>query len=108
MPAGDGTGPQGRGPMTGRAAGFCAGFSGPGYANSDAVRGFGRGVGRGFGRGYWGRRMFWRGSHYPSNQGFFPTPTKDEEKNYLENMVKGLEAEIKDIRDRIKQLSEEK
>ena len=58
MPAGDGTGPAGMGPMTGRAAGFCAGFSSPGYMNpyggSYAYRGFGMGRGRGFGRG-WGR-----------------------------------------------------
>jgi hypothetical protein len=33
MPFGDGTGPAGMGPMTGRAAGFCAGFPVPGYMN---------------------------------------------------------------------------
>ena len=33
MPLGDGTGPIGLGPMTGRAAGFCAGFPMPGYIN---------------------------------------------------------------------------
>ena len=33
MPAGNGTGPAGLGPMTGRAAGFCAGFQVPGYMN---------------------------------------------------------------------------
>ncbi len=33
MPFGDGTGPAGMGPMTGRAAGFCAGFPTPGYMN---------------------------------------------------------------------------
>jgi hypothetical protein len=108
MPSGDRTGPQGRGPKTGRAAGFCAGFSGPGYSNPNVVRGSGRGLGRGFGRGYWGRRMFWHRTRYPSYQGFFPTSTKEEEKNYLEKMVKNLEEEIKDIRERIKQLLEEK
>ena len=78
MPFGDGTGPIGLGPMTGKAAGFCAGFGRPGFANPMAGypynysyagqapvqprwgwgfgRGFGRGVGRGFGRGWrrWG------------------------------------------------------
>ena len=34
MPAGDGTGPMGLGPKTGRAAGYCAGFSSPGYTNT--------------------------------------------------------------------------
>ena len=43
MPRGDGTGPQGMGPMTGRAAGYCAGYNAPGYANPIAGRGFGAG-----------------------------------------------------------------
>jgi len=30
MPGGDGTGPAGMGPMTGRAAGYCAGYPVPG------------------------------------------------------------------------------
>jgi len=33
MPAGDGTGPMGLGPLTGRAAGYCAGYGVPGYMN---------------------------------------------------------------------------
>jgi len=33
LPRGDGTGPGGRGPMTARAAGYCAGYSVPGYMN---------------------------------------------------------------------------
>ena len=33
MPAGDGTGPVGFGPMTGRAAGYCAGYPVPGFMN---------------------------------------------------------------------------
>ena len=38
MPFGDGTGPARLGPMTGKAAGFCAGFPVPGYANPVAGR----------------------------------------------------------------------
>ena len=34
MPRGDGTGPTGKGPMTGRGAGYCAGYSTPGYENA--------------------------------------------------------------------------
>ena len=45
MPGGDRTGPAGNGPMTGRAAGFCAGPNAPGYANQGGGRG---GGGRGF------------------------------------------------------------
>ncbi len=33
MPFGNGTGPQGMGPMTGRGAGYCSGFNQPGFAN---------------------------------------------------------------------------
>ncbi len=77
MPAGDGTGPLGAGPMTGRAAGYCAGFSVPGYMNPwpggargywRTGRGFGRGLGfgrgfsRGFGRGY---RHWYRATGLP-------------------------------------------
>jgi len=69
MPAGNGMGPAGMGPMTGRGAGFCAGYPTPGYMNPYGGRylnrgfgmgrgggGFGRGGGMGFGRGRgWGR-----------------------------------------------------
>ena len=40
MPFGDRTGPAGLGPMTGRAAGFCAGYPVPGYMNPVGARGF--------------------------------------------------------------------
>jgi len=57
MPRGDGTGPMGQGPMSGRGAGYCAGYGAPGYANPAGGRGFaGRGLGRGWGRG-WGRGL---------------------------------------------------
>ena len=52
MPRGDGTGPMGYGPMTGRGVGFCTGFVAPRFAN----RGFGRGLGL--------RRIFGRSSYY--------------------------------------------
>jgi hypothetical protein len=52
MPRGDGTGPAGLGPMTGRRAGFCAGYGAPGYANPVWGRGWGRG-GRGRGWRHW-------------------------------------------------------
>jgi len=37
--------------MTGRAAGYCAGYPAPGYVNPIGGRGLGFGRGRGFGRG---------------------------------------------------------
>ena len=54
MPLGDGTGPAGYGPMTGRGAGYCAGYGMPGYMNP--VPGGGWGIGLGWGMGFgWGR-----------------------------------------------------
>jgi len=58
MPGGDRTGPTGTGPMTGRGAGFCAGFGVPGFMN----RWFGVGR-RWFGRGRRGGRG-WRNMFY--------------------------------------------
>jgi len=58
MPFGDGTGPMGLGPMTGRAAGYCAGYPVPGYMNPIPGRGF-----WGWGRG-WGRGRGWRHWYY--------------------------------------------
>ena len=54
MPGGNKTGPDGRGPMTGRRMGYCNDNEHPGSFNSNSNRsfGFGRGGGRGFGRGY--------------------------------------------------------
>ena len=54
MPGGDGTGPAGMGPMTGRASGYCAGYPVPGFMNPGPGRGFwGRGRGGGWGRRNW-------------------------------------------------------
>jgi hypothetical protein len=72
MPFGDGTGPAGLGPMTGRVAGFCAGYPAAVYMNPVAVRGcfygagaYGYGAGYGLPYGVWAnprlRRGFGRG-----------------------------------------------
>jgi len=50
MPFGDKTGPRGSGPLTGRGAGYCAGYPVPRAMNLP----FGRGPGLGR-AGYWGR-----------------------------------------------------
>jgi len=64
MPGGDRTGPMGMGPMTGRAAGSCAGYNAPGYANAIPGRGFGRRGRRGGGRGWGGGGRGWRHMYY--------------------------------------------
>jgi hypothetical protein len=51
MPFGNRRGPQGLGPKTGRAAGYCSGSPAPGYVNGGAGRFFRRrtgGAGKGF------------------------------------------------------------
>ena len=53
MPRGDRSGPMGMGPMTGRAAGYCAGYDVPGYAGPAPGRGFGMGWGGGWRRRHW-------------------------------------------------------
>ena len=50
MPLGDGTGPGGLGPMTGRIAGYCAGYPVPGYMNPLP------------GLGYWGQGAYYGGA----------------------------------------------
>lgn len=55
------------GSMTGRAAGYCAGYEAPGYANPVLGRagGYGRGYGMGAGRGYGaGGGRGWRNVYY--------------------------------------------
>jgi hypothetical protein len=109
MPRGDRTGPWGAGPMTGRAAGYCAGYSVPGFMNpiGGYGRGWGRGHGRGFGRG-WGRG-FGRGWYtYPPSvvgqpaypQAYPPVAqpqSPEQEVAALENYQKQLEAEKADL-----------
>lgn len=119
MPGGDGTGPAGMGPRTGRAAGYCAGYNAPGYANQGP--GMGMAWGRGRGRGLWGRGLGlgrgrgWGRGYYPhpgpyyapSVGGTYPEPTREDEKVYLERVLGDLENEMKEIGERIKELSKE-
>ena len=104
MPRGDKTGPWGTGPMTGRAAGYCAGYPVPGYMNP--TRGYGGGRGRGRGRG-WGRG-FARGRYaipphavgqvaYPQTIPVAQPQSPEQEVTALENYQKQLEAEKVDL-----------
>jgi len=99
---------------------FCAGYNSPGFTKGvprGRGFGFGRGWGRGFGRGFWGRgRGFWRRGYYPEPhyepapyyRATSPEPSGEGEKSYLEEMVKGLEEELKAIKERLQELSKEK
>jgi len=94
MPGGNGTGPVGRGPMTGRGLGFCAGSTAD-YANFVVGRGCGRGLGRGLGRarGGYGFRAF--------NQ---VSPQQDLDS--LKNQAQNLEDALNGIKNRIAELTD--
>ena len=118
MPRGDRTGPNGMGPMTGRAAGYCAGYSTPGFMNPGGGRGMGMargfrgggGGGRGFGRGF--------GYQYPVNAGYYPNvapaaqypvagePVYDsgQELEMLKNQAEYMKSSLENIKQRIEDL----
>lgn len=114
MPQGNGTGPSGMGPMTGRAAGFCAGNGQAGFMSSATRRsGFsGRGRGRnatgsglgGFGRGC--RNMFFAtGQPGWMRSGNQAPPVisaaTETEKQELKKRAATLQAELNDINQRL-------
>ncbi|MFA6713901.1 MAG: DUF5320 domain-containing protein [Victivallales bacterium] len=102
MPRGDGTGPTGAGPMTGRAAGYCAGFSTPGFAN---FAGYGRGGrGMGMGRAVRGRGLGLRNRFYAPAPVQPPELSVEQEKEYLVNEVKALETELEAMKKRLGEL----
>ena len=111
MPRGDGTGPNGMGAMTGRAAGYCAGYQVPGFANPMGGRGgFGRGFGggRGFGRGFGGGRGGrWGAMPYaaPYAAPAFAVPSAEQERDALQQQVFYLETTLDDIRKRLADLT---
>jgi len=124
MPGGDGTGPAGMGPMTGRAAGYCAGYPVAGFMGPIPGRGlgFGRGRGFGFGRGmgfgfrggrgwggYWGAP--YAAPAYPSAGAVAPyaTPygaglTHEQEADMLKGQVEYFEDALEGIKKRIAEL----
>lgn len=97
-------GPFGLGPMTGRRAGLCAGYSVPGYANPCFGRGFGRGrmSGRGFGFG-WARNPYAYGNSYgaPVHTANF---TPNQEVEMLQAEAKAMQEGIEAINSRLKDL----
>ena len=123
MPRGDRTGPRGDGPMTGRGAGYCAGNDRPGFASSAFGGGFGRGMGRNYGQGRgmgygqgrgYGRGIGYGGLGFREPEPYYPSvpvyrePSAEDEKKYLEDVVKNLEAELENVKTRINELAKEK
>jgi len=121
MPRGDGTGPAGMGPMTGRAAGYCAGYPVPGYMNPAGGRGYrgaGRGRGGGWGRGRgFGRGFGWAGAGYgypawggvaePNVAQAGPFAPAEQELGGLKQQAEYFENALGGINKRIKQLEAE-
>jgi len=122
MPRGDGTGPAGMGPMTGRAAGFCAGYPVPGFMNPVGGRGYwgrgrggGWGRGRGFGRGFgWARAGYgypaWGDVDYPYAPypaPFAQAPTPENELTGLKQQAEYFQDALDEINKRMEQLEAE-
>ncbi len=131
MPAGDGTGPMGMGPMTGRGLGYCAGYGAPGYASPLPGRGFGMGWGRGRGGrwaggwGGWGGGYRWRHQYYATGlpgwarygyapawgapaAGYAAQPTPEQEVEFLKTQAEWLKQQLDAISQRITELSQDK
>jgi len=129
MPRGDGTGPGGMGPMTGRAAGYCAGYSVPGYMNPYGGRyaGGGRAFGGGFGRGRGYRNWYYAtglpgwsrynmglpawggvgGYPYQGDPYYGQDITPEQETESLKNQADFLKQQLDDIQARMDELSKE-
>ena len=128
MPGGDGSGPAGMGPMTGRGAGYCAGFSTPGYGNPAGGRYFraGRGSFGGRGRGYrnqyyssgqpgWSRYNMgmpaWSGAvgtPYYGDTNYAQDVDPKEETIILQEQSDFLKQQLDDIKKRMTELEKEK
>lgn len=123
MPRGDGTGPAGMGSTTGRAAGYCAGYSVPGFANPYQGRYYGasRGAFGGRGRGYrnqyyasglpgWSRFNMglpaWGGQlGYPTyGSQYIPDVDPKDEVKMLKDQAGMLEKQLDDIQGRMDEL----
>ena len=122
MPRGDGTGPMGMGPMTGRAAGYCAGYAVPGSMNPTLGRGLGMAWGRGGGGGMgmaW-RRGRGRGSGLGPGGGWGfapgplpapyapPEPAADQQLAALRDQADWLKQQMDAVNERIQALQDTK
>lgn len=108
MPRGDGTGPLGEGPMTGRGAGYCADFWTPGNRNQAST--FGSGMGFRRGCRFWGAfrgRRNWNYADGPWNMRIrnfasrYREPDYEMEKQELKNQINALRSELDSIKKRL-------
>lgn len=126
MPGGDRRGPEGRGPMTGRGLGYCAGNDQPGFAADAAPQGAGRGFRNGAGRGPgFGRGRCFAGAGrsggmgyrfaagrgagiqeqaHSDSEAFVTEEARGREITRLENIANTLANELKNVEKRIDEL----
>jgi hypothetical protein len=123
MPGGDRTGPMGMGVMTGRGAGYCAGFGGRGSEYPAQRRGFKAGFlrslgefGRGYGGGGRGRRNMFYATGLPGwmrlggYSGPYPFQTRytkpdpEMEKQVLRSQAQILRSELDLIEKRLSEI----
>ncbi len=104
MPRGNKTGPNGDGPMTGRAQGYCTGNNQPGFINNQSNQaqgfgrrarggfagGYGRAQGRGFGRGM-GQGFGFRHGYQNTYAG---SGSPVSEKTLIENEIRVLKDQL--------------
>ena len=125
MPWGDGTGPLGLGPMTGRGAGYCAGYGVPGYMNPyvGVAPRWGLRFG-GWGRGWGWRNMYWATGlpgwyraqtgtwAYGGRVGTVPSTwgwtAPANERDFLQQQADLLQRQLDAIRKRLDELEREK
>ena len=118
---GDGTGPAGLGPMTGRGAGYCAGYSVPGYQNTMVPRrGYWRTGSWGGGRGYrniYNATGLTRWQRVPTTAPLATAPpvatapsvfTKEQQLEALKKQAEYLKIELENITRLIKDINSEK
>ena len=103
MPRGDGTGPMGEGPMTGRGAGFCSGFAVPGVAGTLGRFG-GLGCRRGLGGGMRGAVMQARNRFMAQTYAEVGAAAANE-KDLLSRQMNALETQLQQVKQRLDQLS---
>jgi hypothetical protein len=105
MPAFDGTGPLGQGPMTGRGRGYCMTYRRPGYGNAYGGFGFGRGRRNRF----WATGLpGWQRNQAPYPGYAEPQPSKEERLEMLKEEAKYFENALNEINEEIKKMEESK
>jgi len=111
MPRGDRTGPLGAGPMTGRGAGYCAGYGVPGYANPVPGLGSRCWGGRGWRHWYYATGLpgWARAVGYPlwAVAPFQAPPDKEQEASFLKMQAENLKAALANIEKRLQGLGGE-